>query len=199
MLDDIFQSSAPIPFCWNRWWAQSKFTLNLTNFKRRILFSYKTQEIIVLLKLIFFINFNLLPLICFFSFFQKMNCLYNTQETLPKRNKINEVHTYIPFMYLNNYIYLEILKLEMYLRMYYPFSLLISNKRLLQKSILFSSSYKKCLICIDIYVLYEFPVTKMGPKRKHTLSHDTNPFNFFQISFSIFSPYKFLIITNFNL
>ena len=39
---------------------------------------------------------------------KEMISIYSTQETLPKRHKINEVHVYIPFMYLNNYMYLEI-------------------------------------------------------------------------------------------
>lgn len=43
---------------------------------------------------------------------KEMISIYSTQETLPKRHKINEVHEYIPFMYLNNYMYLE---MHMYL------------------------------------------------------------------------------------
>ena len=39
---------------------------------------------------------------------KEMNSLYSTQKTLPKIYKINEVHAYVPFMYLNNYMYLEI-------------------------------------------------------------------------------------------
>ena len=38
---------------------------------------------------------------------KEMISIYSTQETLPKGHKINEVHVYIPFMYLNNYMYLE--------------------------------------------------------------------------------------------
>lgn len=108
-------------YCRKCWRTQSKFTLNLEETYSLAKLKNNTYEKnIVLLKLAFCVNFNLLLFFFFFPFLltneRNELFMYSTQPTLPRRQKINEIHIYIQLIYLNNnYMYLKIaciLKLE---------------------------------------------------------------------------------------